>query len=106
MRNGGGRTKSRGSLRAERKRSAKSVASRLRSGSGAATPDSRRAAGISPRKDLRATAEGVASVVTSAKKSNARVKARRKHLERYVPEQRHLFGSDRAVKLPCPETPR
>jgi hypothetical protein len=112
MRRSGGRTKSRGSLRAKRKQSAKSVASRLRSGSGAPTPDSRRST-ASPRKDRAATAASVASNTSSqksgavsAKKSTPPVKSRRKQLERFVPEQRHLFGSDRAVKLPCPETKR
>lgn len=118
MRSGGGRTTSRGSLRSKHEGKARSVkGSRLRSGSGAkGEGQSRRARGVSavsPHKKGASTAVAVASVSSSpknksaiAKKSNAAVKPRRKRLERYVPEQRHLFGSDRVVKLPCPETKR
>jgi hypothetical protein len=88
MRAGGGRTKSRGSLRGDRK-VAESAGptcslkepwveqnrSRLRSGSSAAKPLS----AARPR--------------------------RRKHLEAFIPEQRHMFGEERLF-LPCPGSPR
>lgn len=114
MRGSGGRTKSRGSLRGKRNQSAKPNDRRLRSGSGASTPDSRRSAANRPKSNSgAATGVSVASgtslrksQVRDAKKSKAAPAKKRRHLERFVPEQRHLFGSDRAVKLPCPETPR
>lgn len=115
MRSGGGRTTSRGSLRGKHEGKARSgKVSRLRSGSGAREEvPSRRARAVSATSRAVAKMGEAASVTSSpknksaiAKKSNAAVKPRRKHLERYVPEQRHLFGSDRVVKLPCPETKR
>jgi hypothetical protein len=72
----------------------------LRSGSGAASEG----AAPAPRRAVRKPAAKAASValVTSAKKSKRGNPKKRRHLERFVPEQRHLFGDDRAVKLPCP----
>jgi hypothetical protein len=75
MRAGGGRTKSRGSLRGNHKAAegaaSKGKRSRLRSGSRA------------------------------AKALSAARPRRRKRLEAFIPVQRHLYGEER-VFLPCP----
>lgn len=112
MRGGGGRTKSRGSLRGKRKQSAKSNDRRLRSGSGATTPGSRSSV-VSPQVQGASTVGAVASSTSSQndkatvqRKSKPAKAKKRRHLERFVPEQRHLYGGDQVVKLPCPETKR
>ena len=109
MRGSGGRTKSSGSLRGERKKAEKETAAkgtrRLRSRSGAdakPAPD-RRLADLNPPKGIPATAVAVA-LVTSSKKSTP-AKKKRKHLETYVPLQRHMYGEER-IFLPCPGSPR
>jgi hypothetical protein len=107
MRGSGGRTRSTGSLRGDRKKpggkAAAKGARRLRSGSGAPTSDPRRSAVNRPKSNT-ATVAAVA-LSTSSRKSTPKKRPRR-HLDRFVPEQRHLFGDDRAVKLPCPGSKR
>jgi hypothetical protein len=109
MRGGGGRTRSRGSLRGERKRAEKETAAkgtrRLRSGSGAdrTSAPGRRLTGLNPPKGIPATGVAVASVTSSKKSTPA--KKKRKHLEAFVPVQRHPYGEER-IFLPCPGSPR
>jgi hypothetical protein len=103
MRGSGGRTRSTGSLRGDRKKpggkAAAKGARRLRSGSGAPTSDPRR------RAASRAAAK-VASVAlsTSSLKSTS-PKKKHHRLETFVPLQRHLYGEER-VFLPCPGSAR
>lgn len=106
MRNSGGRTKSRGSLsgnhegRTEAPRAQQPVknpgADSARSAAGAS--DLRRPAINSPKRKA-ATAVAVA-LSTSLFKSTPKKKSR-KHLEVFVPLQRHLYGDERVI-LPCP----
>lgn len=111
MRGGGGRTRSRGSLRGHPKRGAgeeraqKPRPGRGRSGSGAdakSAPD-RRLADVNPPKGIPAT--GVAVALNTSSKKSTPAKKKRKHLEAYVPLQRHMYGEER-IFLPCPGSPR
>ncbi|MBZ5702134.1 MAG: hypothetical protein LAN84_09825 [Acidobacteriia bacterium] len=65
-------------------------------------PD-RRLTGLNPPEGTLATAVAVASNTSSKKSTPA--KKKRKHLETYVPLQRHMYGEER-VFLPCPGSPR
>ncbi len=110
MRTGGGRTKSRGSLRghpkgrAERPRAQQPAGKPAadRAGSGAPTSDPRRPA-VNRPKAKPATAVAVALSTSSPKSTPAKKKHHK--LEAFVPLQRHLYGEER-VFLPCPGSTR
>lgn len=117
MRGSGGRTRYRDSLRGHPKRMAGNPRAQKpairpavdRTGSDVATSDPRRhgptksGQAVNRPKSKSATAVAVASVTSSSKSTLA--KKNRKHLEAFLPEQRHMFGEER-VFLPCPVSPR
>jgi len=107
MRAGGGRTKSRSSLRGHPKGRAEKPRAQHpalkpatdRAGSGSKGPDPRRPAVNRPRAK-KATAVAVA-LSTSAKHCIPPKKKKHHRLEAFVPLQRHLYGEEK-VYLPCP----
>jgi hypothetical protein len=109
MRNSGGRTKSRGSLRGHPKGRAKRTRALHPAGkpaadsvrSGAAASDLRRPA-VNRPKSKAAT---VASVALNTSSLKSTPKKKRYRLEAFVPLQRHLYGEEK-VFLPCPESSR
>jgi len=107
MRGSGGRTASGGSLRGERKGKRREEKKRLRSGSGGAKPSP---ASPGPRDAVNrrtnpASATAVAVAYGTSKTHSTPAKKTRKHLEVYLPLQRHLYGEER-IFLPCPGSRR
>ncbi len=105
MRNSGGRTKFKGSLRGDRKKAPREAgakgARRLRSGSGAPTSGPRRSAVNRPKPASPISYDAPCAPFV------LRTPRQKKHhrLETFVPLQRHLYGEER-VFLPCPGSRR